>query len=199
VRLPQVSTNWQATEHHIVVTRGAVRAPFIQAIRARGGALERFHEEIGVSVMHGLSDEDAAAVAARSDVELVIRDRKMQWVAPRDLSFTPYGGIEPLGEPSEASFLDYQWGLERIEADAAWDDANRGEGALVCVLDTGADTDHPELDGKIDLSKSATFVGSSLQDAVGHGTGVAALIASNNVGTASVAPDATGPRQQSSR
>ncbi len=41
------------------------------------------------------------------------------------------------------------WGLNRINAEAAWDNSPKGEGVVVAVLDTGVDMTHEDLAGNI--------------------------------------------------
>ena len=116
------------------------------------------------------------------------------------------------GVPAEASsdpFRARQWGLDRIQAQAAWS-TSTGAGAVVAVVDTGVDLTHPDLRANI-LDAGADFVEPNgtctgnkrkgthtcvqdgAQDANGHGTHVAGIIAAvtgNGVGVAAVAPDA---------
>src|SRR6185437_8778604 len=68
-----------------------------------------------------------------------------------------------------------------------------GSGRLVCVLDTGVDPQHIDLKGRVDLSKSKSFVASdtTIQDFNTHGTFVSSIITSNGRRLASVAPNAT--------
>ncbi|MER7983404.1 S8 family serine peptidase [Streptomyces sp. NPDC095817] len=64
----------------------------------------------------------------------------------------------------------------QINAPSAWKAGYEGQGVKVAVLDTGADTAHPDLVGRI--AKSRDFSGSSnINDHVGHGTHVAATVA----------------------
>jgi subtilisin len=81
------------------------------------------------------------------------------------------------------------WGIVRIDADDAWG-VSTGGGIRVAVLDTGIDTDHPDL-SYVDCD---TFVAGTAdcEDDNGHGTHVAGIIAAldNGVGVVGVAPDA---------
>ena len=101
-----------------------------------------------------------------------------------------------------------QWGLDRIQAEAAWP-VSTGAGALVAVVDTGVDLGHPDLAANIvgagadfvepagtctgNKRQGRTCVQDGAQDKNGHGTHVAGIIAAatnNGVGVAGVAPGA---------
>lgn len=99
-----------------------------------------------------------------------------------------------------------QWGLDQIHAEQAWT-TSTGSGAVVAVLDTGVDLDHPDLQGN--LVAGATFTGCGKgerpcgdgdfrgpdgeNNGDEHGThvaGIVAAVANNGTGVAGVAPDA---------
>lgn len=63
-----------------------------------------------------------------------------------------------------------------------------GQGVKVAVLDTGIDSDHPDLQSAI--STSADFTGDGIEDTNGHGTHCAGVIGArlNDVGFVGVAP-----------
>jgi len=71
------------------------------------------------------------------------------------------------------------YGLQRINAKAAWDDGITGEGVKIGVIDTGVDQNHPDLVGKILLQKDFTSEKDNI-DHNGHGTHVSGTIVGGN-------------------
>lgn len=105
-------------------------------------------------------------------------------------------GLAPPAGASNDPFFGRQWGLSQIGAPAAWQTAT-GAGVTIGVVDTGVDTGHPDLAGKV--VATATCLGAPChdgggQDDNGHGTivsGIAAAVTGNGRGIAGVAPDAS--------
>ena len=75
------------------------------------------------------------------------------------------------------------WNIQQVNAPSFWPNS-RGGGAVVAVVDTGIDSNHPELKGRILLTKNFTEEGLSGDsfDREGHGTHVAGTIAGANCG-----------------
>ena len=99
---------------------------------------------------------------------------------------------KPVAAPNDPSF-DKQWGLEKIEAPRAWEEA-RGEGARVAVVDSGIDQNHPDFRGQVAAQKD--FINNDPvaedQNPYSHGTHVAGTVAAvtdNGAGVASTCPD----------
>ncbi|WP_073838352.1 S8 family serine peptidase [Micromonospora sp. CB01531] len=70
-----------------------------------------------------------------------------------------------------------------IGAPAAWSAGFDGTGVRVAVLDTGIDTAHPDLAGKISARQNFTEGEEDDRDHVGHGTHVASTIAGSGAGS----------------
>ncbi|MYW62952.1 S8 family serine peptidase [Streptomyces sp. SID8379] len=80
--------------------------------------------------------------------------------------------------------------VPQINAPQAWSDGYTGKGVTVAVLDSGYDSDHPDLAGRV--TTSANFLGGdSAEDDNGHGTHVASTIAGIDGTYRGVAPDAS--------
>jgi serine protease len=80
-------------------------------------------------------------------------------------------------------------GVSAIQAPQVWERGFRGAGVKVCVIDTGIDATHEEFD--IDHLDGTSITDQWFEDATGHGTFVAGIIAArdNNRGIVGVAPE----------
>lgn len=105
-------------------------------------------------------------------------------------SADPESPIAAVDAPYNDPYFGLQHGFTEIDAAAAqqW---SRGEGVSVAIIDTGVATTHPDLEGRIAMTRN--FVDDDLQSFLSdrHGTEVAGIIgadANNGVGIVGIAP-----------
>jgi len=117
-----------------------------------------------------LTRNQAKALEQDPEVDLVEQDRVI----------TLETGCFELVSPSTI-----QWGVRRTGV-------GDGRGKRVWIIDTGVDTDHPDLDVDTILSKSFVANQTSVEDNNGHGTHVAGIIGAlnNSIGVVGVASGA---------
>lgn len=87
-------------------------------------------------------------------------------------------------------YFPLQWHHATLGTATAWD-STRGSGVTVAVVDSGAETTHPDLVGRLVPGWSFVTNTADTNDTLGHGTGVAGAIganANNGTGVAGMAP-----------
>jgi len=106
---------------------------------------------------------------------------------PADKPGKPGGG-DPPPQPEEV----LPWGVDEIDADLAWPNST-GVGVKVAAVDTGVDTDHPDLADNIAGGANIINPRKHYKDDNGHGTHVAGIIAAvnNEIGVIGVASEAS--------
>jgi thermitase len=93
--------------------------------------------------------------------------------------------------PNDTSWSS-QWALPKINAPAAWAITLGSSAVKAAVLDTGWDTNHPDLVDKVVAAKDFTIANGSpdtVEDGHGHGThtaGTVAAISNNGLAVASI-------------
>jgi subtilisin family serine protease len=172
---------------------------FRSAVEGLGGKIDEAWDGIHVARISGLDLAGAALLSHKTFVTRVSKDITVHWInaLSQDVNVRVQATADnvAVAQPSDAEFFNIQWGLQEIGMPSAWK-VSRGDRAVrVGILDTGISPDHVDLKGKYDLDASINFSASNPSDPKDyidrhyHGTHVSALIASNNLGVAGVAPD----------
>lgn len=94
--------------------------------------------------------------------------------------------IELLEEYPNDPYYSSQWNMSLVNAPYAWSRGFFGSGVKVAVMDSGIDTDHPDLVGRIKYTADYTH-NDNPEDIQGHGTMVSGIIGAainNGVGVA---------------
>ena len=193
---------------HIVNFSGtSVPSDFADRVAALGGTVDAAYAGVGTAVVSGLTDAAVATLRASSGVSSIARDGLFQILDP--ISDQPFGleqagvgevEIASPGAPATAAFFARQWHLRAIKADAAWAAGKFGSPSVrVAILDSGIGYEYADLQGLVDLSRSASFVPSDdalvarffpgkhpVTDLHVHGTHVASIVSSNGLANAGV-------------
>lgn len=100
-------------------------------------------------------------------------------------------------ETPNDTYYSNQWGLPKVKADLAWSVSHGLSSVKVAIVDTGIDSSHPDISGKVQAaancttSSGCTALSSSVDDN-GHGThvaGIAAARTNNNLGVSGIGYD----------
>lgn len=187
---------------HVVVFKGnGIPAGFAAEVAALGGTVTYAHAGVGFAIVSGLGDPAASQVGGLGGVSAVQADEVFQLestVAAADAGFEL--AAQSQADPTTAARYGFQWNMRLINADDAWAAGKLGSpGVTVAILDSGLDYDAPDLNGLVDLSRSASFVPSDdaitaayfpgrhpINDYNGHGTNVATQVSSKAVAIAGV-------------
>jgi subtilisin family serine protease len=97
---------------------------------------------------------------------------------------------DPLDSVDPVTGVKYTWFYDEVRAAEALFAAGGGSRRSIAVMDTGLDTSHPELAGRVTRTFDTDTRGTDVTDHIGHGTFVTGLIAAidgNGVGGKGVA------------
>lgn len=204
-----------APARHLLVFRGKAPSDLEAQVTALGGTLALNHS-IGVAVVTGLSDDDAAALGASSRADFVEASPVFQLVEPAavaqpvrmsesEMAALSAVDVNSAQNPAGAILFARQWNMRQVHADAAWAVGRLGSPTVtVAILDTGIDYLLPDLAGRVDLNRSVSF--EPIDDLFAatfypdrhpstdlhfHGTNVASQVASNAFAFAGVTSQTT--------
>lgn len=196
------------------------------AVAAAGGTVHSVNAAIGLAEVSSANAAFLQDVRSQRAVKGAARDRSVGTARPnmghkfaderlqeeRAAARPHSGGAATKPAPGTEPLSGYQWDMEMIgaqNADGSPALAERGEGVLVGIIDTGIDGTHPDIAPNFSNGLSRNFttdmtdidgpceyadcVDPANVDHDGHGTHVAGTVASpvNAVGISGVAPDAT--------
>ena len=167
-----VTADARATESYIVVFKDDVANARGLAQRLANGNAAHVYENTIKGFAANFSPQAAAALARNPNVAYVEKDQVAVLAPPCG---TPNGGPCDPGDPGDGGggSESTPYGIARVNGGVS------GAGLVACVLDSGVDLDHPDLN--VDVARSRTFITSgrdskSADDGNGHGTHVAGTI-----------------------
>lgn len=182
---------------YVVETSGAT-TPVVAAIQQAGGTIRADVPQIRMVSVAGFDAKRAAALAKRADVVGVYRDAMTRTILPKrvgqPMQATTTARVQG-PDQSGAFFFGVQWNLPKTSAVQAWSATSSGAGRTVWVLDTGYDPYQIDLTGHTPCYSTGITVPRFQSDLYAldfnfHGSFVSGIIATNGLGSASVAPAA---------
>lgn len=91
--------------------------------------------------------------------------------------------VQPVYALVDDPLFSQQWNVMRVGASVAWGVTPGTADVVVAVVDSGVDSTHPDLAGRVDVARGRSFLGdlegADTADGYGHGTHVAGIIAAN--------------------
>jgi lantibiotic leader peptide-processing serine protease len=213
----------QSAKKYVVTFKSlnGVPANLEAKLKQQGATLYRALPQIGAAIASSSNPDFAASFAKDPSVDAVSPDQRFQLrdtgseEEPIALPLSSRATAKAAGftrstaqvtvDPTAAEFYSLQWNFPLIQADEAWARGHFGDSNIVvAVVESGIDYTHPELAGKVDLSRSVSFVPADdalvaalfpgahpIVDLNLGGTFVAGIIACNAVGSACIAPNVT--------
>jgi thermitase len=124
--------------------------------------------------------------SVEATIEKLKKDPNVEYAEPNYYLHATY-------TPNDPYFSSRQYGPQKIQAPQAWD-ITEGSGAKIAIVDTGVQSNHPDLAGKVVGGWDFVDNDSTPQDGNGHGThcaGIAAAVTNNSTGIAGTAPKAS--------
>ncbi|MEJ3742981.1 S8 family serine peptidase [Actinomycetes bacterium KLBMP 9797] len=126
-------------------------------------------------------------------VEVSKKDATAFWGTVAGSAAARSGGTKTVWLDSKVT-ASLDTSVPQVGAPTAWQAGHTGKGTTVAVLDTGIDTDHPDLADAVTAARNFTDAESGVDDRFGHGTHVAGIITGSGAASGGkyqgVAPDA---------
>ena len=180
---PDLSLQSVESSRYLVLMNGnSIDARALRGIEAAGGTIARTLPQVGIVIATATNPDFASNV------------RGVRGVQGVDLvpvvSLPEVAAVEPAMVPDPPSLffdLGLLWGIERVQAPAAWEAGHTGShDTVVAVLDTGIASNHPDLGPNLVYNNCFVSTGSHATGACTpypslsfHGTHVAGTVAAN--------------------
>jgi len=189
---PALTLEGEQDARLLVMFRGRAPRDLNDRVAELGGTVVLNHE-IGIAIVAGL-DASAAPLLKRSvNARFVEVEPRFHLLEPGAVAVPVPANIASVEDPTQAILFANQWNMHQVNAEAAWAVGRTGNSDVtVAVLDTGIDYLLPDLEGRVDLTRSVSFVPQDdhfvatyfpqrhvSTDLHYHGTNVATQIASN--------------------
>jgi subtilisin len=172
-----------ASDRYVVVSK-ELELGRVKSDAARDGAVleEDFRYHRGFAAK--MSDQAAGKLRAKYGNKVLVEKDGIATINLRSSTTT--------AQPAQSS----PWGIAAVKAKEA-QSISRGAGAVVCIVDTGVQPNHPDLAANIAggenfVAQKGRIEASAWADDNGHGSHVAGTIAAldNSIGVIGIAPDA---------
>ncbi|WEN43589.1 Thermitase [Thauera sp. GDN1] len=178
-QVSQTESQWVPGRLLVQPRAGLPEAEFEKILKQHGGKQVGKIEGINVRVIQ------LPPQASEKAVEALLKKNKHLKFAERDMLIKP-------DATANDPYYGSAWHLSKIGVSSAWD-VSTGRGATIAILDTGVDSNHPDLAGKMVSGWNCYDNSSNTADVHGHGTavaGTAAAATNNALGVAAPAADA---------
>lgn len=139
-------------------------------------------DAFGIGAMASIANVDSSLSAMGWNIIDVPADQAEEYAnelaqLPGILEVTPDYPLELTWEPTDPGYQQgHQWALETLGTEIAWE-FSMGKNVVVAVLDTGIDTNHPDLKNQIVPGYNFVDDNTDVSDQCGHGTHVSGIIA----------------------
>jgi subtilisin len=169
-----------------------------RAAQKRADAVRRVLDfgDIGRAVAGRFSAQALESLRKRRDVRYVEADGTVRAIHHRDGHDGGPGGGDG-GDGGGETTQTLPWGIDRVDADVAHANGETGAGADVAIIDTGIDSDHPDLAPNLGTGKAFVKAkgkyAESWDDDNEHGTHCAGIAGAvdNSEGVVGVSTEAT--------
>lgn len=160
--------------------------------------LAQIEKEVQAKVIQQLQDSyifRSTHVEAKELIQYFKANWKPEFAEPHYLYLTNETNEtnEALGSkqspviPNDVLYSKYQWNLPSIETEKGWNISKGTDDVIIAVLDTGVQTNHPDLAGRFVDGTNIVDPSKMPEDDVGHGTHVAGIIGATVNNTEGVA------------